>query len=123
MAFGKNGCRRFARRGRRRKSVDYAKYGWYCEIMKNVTVSLDDETYRRARVKAAEAGRSLSSVVREQLYAFSHEETEFDRLARMQQELFAEMDAKGGGLTSSDLMSRDELYNERFKKFDERNRK
>ena len=38
--------------------------------MKNVTVSLDDATYRNARRRAAEADRSLSSVVREALQAY-----------------------------------------------------
>ncbi len=31
--------------------------------MKNITVSLDDETYRRARVKAAERDTSESALV------------------------------------------------------------
>ncbi|MGH8565012.1 MAG: hypothetical protein ACREXW_13370 [Gammaproteobacteria bacterium] len=32
--------------------------------MKNITVSVDDETYRRSRIKAAEAGTSVSALVR-----------------------------------------------------------
>jgi hypothetical protein len=32
--------------------------------MKNVTISLDDETYRRARIRAAEQGTSLSAMVK-----------------------------------------------------------
>ena len=32
--------------------------------MKNITVSIDDETYRQARVKAAENGTSVSALVR-----------------------------------------------------------
>lgn len=32
--------------------------------MKNVTISLDDDSYRRARIKAAERGTSLSGLVR-----------------------------------------------------------
>jgi len=35
--------------------------------MKNITVSVDDETYRRARITAAEQGRSVSAMVREYL--------------------------------------------------------
>jgi hypothetical protein len=31
---------------------------------KNITVTLDDETYRRARVKAAEQDTSVSALVR-----------------------------------------------------------
>jgi plasmid stability protein len=35
--------------------------------MKNVTIALDDETHRRARIKAAEMGTSLSALVKEYL--------------------------------------------------------
>ncbi len=55
--------------------------------MKNITVSVDDETYRRARVKAAESGDSVSRLVRSFLIAFAREETEFDRLKREEQAL------------------------------------
>lgn len=82
--------------------------------MKNVTVSLDDETYRRARVKAAEAGRSVSAVVRDALRSFAHEESEFDRLKREEMALRLRMKAAGYGLRSRDNLVRDELYNERF---------
>jgi hypothetical protein len=59
----------------------------YCEIVKNITVSVDDETYRRARVKAAASGASVSRLVRSFLVSFAHEETEFDRLKRAEQAL------------------------------------
>jgi plasmid stability protein len=35
--------------------------------MRNITVSVDDETYRRARITAAEQGRSVSAMVRDYL--------------------------------------------------------
>ncbi|NJS13597.1 MAG: hypothetical protein HC788_02035 [Sphingopyxis sp.] len=35
--------------------------------MKNVTIALDEETHRRARIKAAEMGTSLSALVKEYL--------------------------------------------------------
>lgn len=35
--------------------------------MKNVTVSLDDELHRRARIRAAELGTSLSALVKQYL--------------------------------------------------------
>ena len=35
--------------------------------MKNITVSVDDETYRQARIIAAERGTSVSAMVREYL--------------------------------------------------------
>ena len=33
-------------------------------LVKNLTIALDDETYRRARVRAAEAGTSVSAMVK-----------------------------------------------------------
>ena len=35
--------------------------------MKNVTIALDDETHRQARIRAAEMGTSLSALVKEYL--------------------------------------------------------
>lgn len=35
--------------------------------MKNVTIALDDETHRRARIRAAELGTSLSALVKDYL--------------------------------------------------------
>ena len=32
--------------------------------MRNITVSVDEETYRRSRIKAAEIGTSVSALVR-----------------------------------------------------------
>ena len=74
--------------------------------MKNVTVSLDDATYRKARRKAAQADRSLSSVVREMLQSYGAEESEFDRLAREEKEIRDRIAHFDGG----DRLSRDELY-------------
>ena len=39
--------------------------------MKNITVSVDDETYRQARIRAAELGTSVSAVVRRFLADFA----------------------------------------------------
>jgi plasmid stability protein len=78
--------------------------------MKNLTVSLDDDTYRRARLRAAEMDKSLSALVREFLNKMSTEETEFERLARLERELRAKLKAEGRGLDASQRLSRDELY-------------
>jgi hypothetical protein len=47
--------------------VTLGQNSWYCEKVKNVTVSLDDATYRRARILAAEREMSLSALVKELL--------------------------------------------------------
>jgi plasmid stability protein len=78
--------------------------------MKNVTVSLDDETYRNARLRAAEMDKSLSAVVREYLADFGAKESEFDRLARQEKELRARLDRQGRGVDAGNRLSRDELY-------------
>lgn len=48
--------------------------------MKNITISVDDGIYRRARIRAAEQGTSVSALVRGFLNGL--EETEFDTLKR-----------------------------------------
>jgi plasmid stability protein len=50
--------------------------------MKNITVSVDDETYRRARIAAAEQETSVSALVRRFLTEIATRETERERLKR-----------------------------------------
>ncbi len=81
--------------------------------MKNITVSVDEETYRLARVRAAESDTSVSALVRAFLEELVHGETRaerFARLKRLQDEVLAEIEARGGGLRAADNLSRDELY-------------
>ena len=81
--------------------------------MKNITVSVNEETYRRARVKAAEAGTSVSALVRSFLESLNQgdaAETEFDRLQRLQQETLASIRARGAGLRSADDLPRQDLH-------------
>jgi len=54
--------------------------------MKNITVSLDDETYRRARMVAAQRDTSVSALVKGFLLEIASGETEFERLRRLEQE-------------------------------------
>ncbi|MCC6718877.1 MAG: hypothetical protein IT555_13420 [Acetobacteraceae bacterium] len=78
--------------------------------MKNITVSVDDETYRRARIKAAERDTSVSALVREFLNTIAVEETErerFDRLRRLEIEARARVPA---GFAAADRLPRDALY-------------
>jgi hypothetical protein len=39
--------------------------------MKNITLSVDDETYRQARIQAAQQGTTVSGLVRDYLNALS----------------------------------------------------
>jgi len=57
--------------------------------MKNITVSLSDEIYRRARIKAAERDTSVTGLVREFLTSLGEEESDFERRKRLQAEVLA----------------------------------
>ena len=76
--------------------------------MKNITVTVDDETYRRARIKAAERDTSVSALVKQFLNELSGED-DFDRLWRKEQELRKQIRNFDGG----DRLSRDEMYERR----------
>lgn len=39
----------------------------YCGLVKNLTVAIEEEVYRKARVLAAESGTSVSALVRDHL--------------------------------------------------------
>jgi len=78
--------------------------------MKNITVSVNDEIYHRARVYAAEHGTSVSAVVRGLLESVSAEETEHERLKRLERETVAGIEARGGGFRASDRLSRDQIH-------------
>lgn len=74
--------------------------------MRNITVSVDEETYKRARIKAAELDTSVSRLVRDFLHELSAEETEFERLARQELELRSSIES----FRASDRLSRDEVH-------------
>jgi hypothetical protein len=77
--------------------------------MKNITVSVDDTTYRRARVRAAEQDTSVSAVVKRFLNEYAAEESEFERLAREEKELRERV----RGFSASERLTRDEMYGRR----------
>jgi plasmid stability protein len=79
--------------------------------MKNITVSVDDELYRRARVRAAELDTSVSAVVRSFLQEFARGETDAERRKRIQHETLASISEfrAGDRLTRDDVHDRDAL--------------
>lgn len=84
--------------------------------MKNITVSVDDDIYRRARGRAAREGTSVSQVVKATLLRFVTEESEDERRARELTALFSDIDAS---LTAQPAQIiergwRDQMYDERF---------
>jgi plasmid stability protein len=74
--------------------------------MKNITVAVPEEVYRRARVRAAEQGRSVSALVAEFLRTLVEDNAEFARLEAMQKRVMAEIMNFDG----SDRLSRDDLH-------------
>ena len=75
--------------------------------MKNITASVDDDTYRRSRIKAAEQDTSVSARVPAYLINLASAETKFDELERREKELRRQVP---GGFSASDRLPRDELY-------------
>ena len=85
--------------------------------MKVISVAVDDETHRLARIKAAQRGTSMSAMLRDYLLQIlddagdrSLEETEPQRRARMLDEVMARFEAEGVGLDASERLNREELY-------------
>lgn len=81
--------------------------------MKNITVSIDDELYRAARIKAAEESTSISGLFKTFLIRLTSDEsaeTRFQRLAREEQELRAELRARRIGLSPAHNLTRAELH-------------
>ncbi len=77
--------------------------------MSNITLSLDDNTYRTARIVAAERGISVSALVRDYLQSLRPSQQD----ERMKA-LVATFDLALPGYSASQRLSRDEA-NERFR--------
>ena len=90
--------------------------------MRNITVSVDEETHRLARIRAAELDTSVSAIVRDFLRSFAVEqtvapeagehvdETEHERRRRLMHEVIRDIRARGGGLRMADNLPREALY-------------
>ena len=74
--------------------------------MKNITVSVDDETYHRARIKAAERDTSVSALVKQFLTGLATDESEAERLAREERDLRERITR----FRAADRLSRDDLH-------------
>jgi hypothetical protein len=74
--------------------------------MKNITVSVDDETHRRARIVAAQRETSVSALVKRFLVELAAGESETERLKRQERALRERISA----FRASDRVSRDEAH-------------
>lgn len=78
----------------------------YCDPVKNITVSVPDDVYRAARVRAAEQGQSVSSMVTRYLIDLSERDAEFQRLEALQQQVIARITR----FRAADRLSRDDAH-------------
>lgn len=74
--------------------------------MANITVSVPDDVYRAARIRAAERGSSVSGLVAEYLSSLSDREREFARLEAEQKSIQGQIDR----FSARDRLDRDELH-------------
>lgn len=79
--------------------------------MPNITVTVPEKVYRQARIRAAEKGRSVSSLVAEFLSTLTDEEDRFERLQAQQDAVVAEIE----GFRAGDRLGRDELHDRAFR--------
>lgn len=87
--------------------------------MKNITLKIDDETYRRARIYAAEKETSLSALVRDYLEQVTSRPTEKEREEARRdafQKLWDLADARDKDKPGpAGPFNRDEIYEERLR--------
>lgn len=74
--------------------------------MKNITLAVDEATYRRARRRAAERGTSVSGLVRELLQTLDAPESSCEETAKS---LFTAMD-RVKGYSAGSRLSRDQVH-------------
>ena len=74
--------------------------------MKNITVTVPEEVYRQARVRAAEQGRSVSAMVAEYLAGLTERNAEFSRLEQLQRSVHADITH----FRASDRLAREEVH-------------
>jgi len=74
--------------------------------MRNITVSVPEDVYRQARIKAAEQGESVSALVAQFLSRLSDTDDRFERLQAQQEEVLAEIESFRAG----DRLGREQVH-------------
>jgi uncharacterized protein YdaU (DUF1376 family) len=77
--------------------------------MRNITVTVDDETYRKARIKAAEQDTSVSALVKHFLVELAAGEGATERLKREEQALRERI----ATFRAADRVSREDVHRRR----------
>jgi hypothetical protein len=81
--------------------------------VKNITVSVSDELYHRARVRAAELSTTVSAIVRTNLEQFTADEPVTEQLRRQQNDLIARIRRDHPGFSAASRLNRDEAHDRR----------
>ena len=74
--------------------------------MRNITVSVPDEVYRQARIRAAERGSSVSALVADYLRTLSDKDDELTRLEAQRRRIVAGIKH----FSASDRLDRDAVH-------------
>jgi len=82
----------------------------YTEPVANLTLTIDDDTLRRARMKALELDTSVNSLVREYLLEFVGNDRVMEARRRF---IGLARSSEAGGASSSRTWTREELYEDR----------
>lgn len=82
----------------------------YCEYVKNITVSVDDEVYHRARIRAALLNTSVSALVRNALNEIAGSETEFERLRAEEETIRRRLASRSIAFSAGGRLGRDEAH-------------
>jgi hypothetical protein len=78
--------------------------------MKNITVTVGDEIYHKARVRAAERKSTVSALVKDFLAKIVEEESSFDRMKREEDGLRQQLRQEGFVFSAEDRCSREDLH-------------
>lgn len=86
--------------------------------MKTISVSVEDDTHRLARIRAAETGTTVSAMMRDLLLELLRQPAEVGqaetgplRRGRLMDEVLNKFKEEGIGVDTSLVLTREELYN------------
>jgi hypothetical protein len=74
--------------------------------VKNITVTVPDDVYRSARIRAAERGTSVSAIVAEYLRSLTSDSAEFARLEAQQRRIQHQIRR----FAAADRLAREEIH-------------
>ena len=85
---------------------------WYTDSVANLTLAIDDDLLRRARIRALEEGTSVNALVRD--YLATYVDTDSPQRAARRFLSIADEHAETGTAGTGRTWARDDVYAERF---------